>query len=182
MLNAAIWNVRGLNKRDHQLAVKDIVAVFLLQFLGLLETHVRPTNINVIQSFLLPQWKWFVDYELVGNQARIAWDENFIDVHVVECRAQFVHCCVHVRSLNESLAITVIYGATEVATRRELWEALEINSIQNSDTPWLIGGDFNAVRDMREICRALVDIRVAMEEFNGCIDNTGLLPLPMQGE
>ncbi|KAL2252973.1 UNVERIFIED_CONTAM: hypothetical protein Sindi_0092000 [Sesamum indicum] len=53
----AIWNVRGLNKRDHQLAVRDIVVEFRLQFLGLLETRVRFNNAAEIQSFLLPHWK-----------------------------------------------------------------------------------------------------------------------------
>ena len=54
MLNMAIWNVRGLNKRDHQLAVKDLVAEFRLNFIGLLETRVRVNNASHIQSFLLP--------------------------------------------------------------------------------------------------------------------------------
>ncbi|KAL2247971.1 UNVERIFIED_CONTAM: hypothetical protein Sindi_2649400 [Sesamum indicum] len=87
MLNAAMWNVRGLNKRDHQLAVKDIVA-----------------------------------------------------------------------GVQESVAITVIYGATEVANRRQLWSSLENIAVQNVDVPWLIGGDFNAVRDLSEICGASGDI------------------------
>ena len=78
MLNAAVWNVRGLNKRDHQLAVKDIVAEFRLQFLGLLETRVRINNVSHIQVFLLPHWKWFVDYGSSGNRIWIAWDENFM--------------------------------------------------------------------------------------------------------
>ncbi|KAL2252776.1 UNVERIFIED_CONTAM: Retrovirus-related Pol polyprotein from type-1 retrotransposable element R2 [Sesamum indicum] len=58
--------------------------------------------------------------------------------------------------------VTVTYGATEVVDRRELWNVLENLAIQCADIPWLIGGDFNAVRDLSE--------------------NTGLLPLPMQGE
>ncbi|KAL2230755.1 UNVERIFIED_CONTAM: hypothetical protein Sindi_1669900 [Sesamum indicum] len=119
----AIWNVRGLNKRDHQLAVKDIVAEFRLQFLGLLETRVRINNAAQIQSFLLPQWKW-----------------------------------------------------------RELWNALENLAIQCADIPWMIGGDFNAVRDLSKVCGTSGDIRTAMEDFNAAIQNTGLLPLPMQGE
>ncbi|KAL2245415.1 UNVERIFIED_CONTAM: hypothetical protein Sindi_2809700 [Sesamum indicum] len=45
-----------------------------------------------------------------------------------------------------------------------------------------LGGDFNAVRDLSEVCGASGDIRLAMEEFNNCIQNAGLLPLPMQGE
>ncbi|KAL2235421.1 UNVERIFIED_CONTAM: hypothetical protein Sindi_1274300 [Sesamum indicum] len=89
-----VWNVRGLNKRNHQLAVKDIVAEF----------------------------------------------------------------------------------------RRELWGSLETIATQSVDILWLIGGDFNTVRDLSEICGASGDIRMAMEEFNGCVQNAGLLPLPMQGE
>ncbi|KAK4384452.1 hypothetical protein Sango_3059200 [Sesamum angolense] len=47
---------------------------------------------------------------------------------------------------------------------------------------WLVGGDFNAVLDMSEVSGASGDIRVAMNEFNDCILQTGLLSLPMQGE
>ncbi|KAL2247980.1 UNVERIFIED_CONTAM: hypothetical protein Sindi_2650300 [Sesamum indicum] len=154
MLNAAMWNVRGLNKRDHQLAVKDIVAEFRLQFLGLIETRVRIHNVTAIQSFILPHWKWFVDYGSVGNRVWIAWDENFIEVEVIECGTQFIHCIVYLRSLQESVAITVIYGATEVANRRQLWSSLENIAVQNVDVPWLIG----AVRDLSEICGASGDI------------------------
>ncbi|KAL2240746.1 UNVERIFIED_CONTAM: hypothetical protein Sindi_0715800 [Sesamum indicum] len=78
----AIWNVRGLNKRDHQLAVKGIVAEF--------------------------------------------------------------------RALHEDVLITVVYGATDVPDRWELWSTLEMLALQCADIPWLIGGDFNAVRDMSE--------------------------------
>ncbi|KAL2225355.1 UNVERIFIED_CONTAM: hypothetical protein Sindi_3049900 [Sesamum indicum] len=178
----AIWNVRGLNKRDHQLAVKDIVAEFKLQFLGLLETRVRINNVSHIQAFLLPQWKWFVDYGSFGNRVWIAWDENFIDVDVVECGTQFIHCHVHIHALHESIAITVIYGANELVERRALWNSMETIAMQCTDIPWLVGGDFNTVRDLSEICGVSGDIRMAMEDFNTCIQNTGLLPLPMQGE
>ncbi|KAL2230743.1 UNVERIFIED_CONTAM: Transposon TX1 uncharacterized protein [Sesamum indicum] len=116
MFNLAVWNVRGLNKRDHQLALKDLVSEYRLHFLGILETRVRITNVMHIQSFLLPQWKWFVDYASCSND------------------------------------------------------------------PWLVGGDFNAVRDLNEVCGILGDIRIATEEFNAGIQEAGLLPLPMQGE
>ncbi|KAL2240788.1 UNVERIFIED_CONTAM: hypothetical protein Sindi_0720000 [Sesamum indicum] len=175
-------NVRGLNKRDHQLAVKDIIAEFRLQFFGLLETRVSINNAAQIQSFLLPNWKWYVEYGSSGNRVWIAWDDNFIDVEVVECGMQFIHCLVNIRAIHESVAIAVAYGATEVVDRRELWSALENLALQCADIPWLIGGDFNAVRDLSEVCGTSGDIRIAMEDFNAAIQNTGLLPLPMQGE
>ncbi|XP_011083377.1 uncharacterized protein LOC105165918 [Sesamum indicum] len=177
-----IWNVRGLNKRDHQLAMKDLVAEFRLHFIGLLETRVRVNNASHIQSFLLPHWKWFMDYALMGNRIWIGWDDNFLDVTVVELSTQFLHCHVTIRALQESVDITVIYGATELADICSLWDSLSTIAIQCVDTPWLVGGDFNAVRDHSEVCGASGDIRTAMEEFNYCIQNAGLLPLPMQGE
>ncbi|KAL2237583.1 UNVERIFIED_CONTAM: hypothetical protein Sindi_0950000 [Sesamum indicum] len=159
-----------------------IVAEFRLQFLGLLETRVRINNVSHIQAFLLPQWNWFVDYGSSGNRIWIAWDKNFIDVDVVECGTQFIHCHVNIRALYESIAITVIYGANELVERRALWDSMETIAMQSADIPWLVGGDFNTVRDLSEICGVSGDIRMAMEDFNTCIQNTGLLPFPMQGE
>ncbi|XP_011078701.1 uncharacterized protein LOC105162405 [Sesamum indicum] len=152
------------------------------QFLGLLETRVRINNVSHIQAFLLPQWQWFVDYGSSGNRIWIAWDENFIDVDVVECGTQFIHCHVNIRAIHESIAITIIYGANELVERRALWGSMETIAMQCTNIPWLVGGDFNTVRDLSEICGVSGDIRMAMEDFNTCIQNTGLLPLPMQGE
>ncbi|KAL2240782.1 UNVERIFIED_CONTAM: hypothetical protein Sindi_0719400 [Sesamum indicum] len=181
MLNIAMWNVRRLNKRDHQLAVKDLVSEYRLHFLGILETRVRLNNIMHIQSFLLPQWKWYVDYNSVGNRIWLVWDENFVDVHILDMGEQFVHCRVTSRTVNEPFFITVVYGASEVVDRRALWTALGTLAQQCSDIPWLVGGDFNAVRGMNEMCGISGDIRVAMEEFNVGIQEAGLIPLPMQG-
>ncbi|KAL2246076.1 UNVERIFIED_CONTAM: hypothetical protein Sindi_2875800 [Sesamum indicum] len=46
----------------------------------------------------------------------------------------------------------------------------------------MVGGDFNAVRDLNEVCGISGDIRMATEEFNAGILEAGLIPLPMQGE
>ncbi|XP_011100855.1 uncharacterized protein LOC105178968 [Sesamum indicum] len=83
---------------------------------------------------------------------------------------------------NESVIITVVYGASEVIDRRNLWTALETLAQQCSDIPWLVGGDFNAVCDLNEVCGISGDIRMATEEFNAGILEAGLIPLPMQGE
>ncbi|KAL0455422.1 UNVERIFIED_CONTAM: hypothetical protein Slati_0881400 [Sesamum latifolium] len=49
------------------------------------------------------------------------------------------------------------------------------------DEPLLVMGDFNTVADMSEVCGHSGDIRVAMEEFQDCISQTGIITLPMQG-
>ncbi|KAK4382095.1 hypothetical protein Sango_2905200 [Sesamum angolense] len=178
----AIWNVRGLNRRDHRVAVRDLVCEFRLHFIALLETRVVQSNVTRIQSGVLSRWRWFVDYAGPGNRIWIAWNDELIDVDILNVGTQFVHCRVLVHELHESIFITVVYGAHEVNTRRELWqEIIElVGTIGN--VPWLVGGDFNTVLDMSEVSGASGDIRVAMNEFNDCILQTGLLSLPMQGE
>ncbi|KAL2230690.1 UNVERIFIED_CONTAM: hypothetical protein Sindi_1663400 [Sesamum indicum] len=181
MLNLAVWNVRRLNKRDHRLALKDLASEFRLHFLGILETRVQLNNVMHIQSYLLPQWKWFADYNSIGNRIWLAWDENFIDVHVLDLGEQFVQCRITSRVVNESVIVTVVYGATEVTDRQILWTTLETLAQQCSDVPWLVGGDFNAVRDLNEVCGISGDIRMSTVESNTGILEAGLIPLPMQG-
>ncbi|KAL0322039.1 UNVERIFIED_CONTAM: Transposon TX1 uncharacterized protein [Sesamum calycinum] len=139
MLNAAVWNVRGLNRRDHQIAVRELAMNSRLHFLGLLETRVTLPNAARVQNGILPSSHIYV-------------------------------------------LVTVSYGANDVGSRRELWQALSNISGSINDEPWLVGGDFNAVRDLSEVCGTSGDIRLAMNEFNEYILNTGLIALPMRGE
>ncbi|KAL2231102.1 UNVERIFIED_CONTAM: hypothetical protein Sindi_1704600 [Sesamum indicum] len=153
-----------------------------VKFLGILETRVQQNNIMHIQSYLLPQWNWFTDYNSIGNRIWLAWDENFLDVHVLDLGDQFVHCRITSRAVNENVFVTIVYGASEVIDRRILWTTLETLAQQCSDIPWLVGGDFNAVRELNEVCGILGDIRMAIEEFNTGIMEADLIPLSMQGE
>ncbi|KAK4384093.1 Retrovirus-related Pol polyprotein from type-2 retrotransposable element R2DM [Sesamum angolense] len=73
MLNTAIWNVRGLNRRDHQVAVRDLVNEFRLHFIALLETRVMQSNVTRIQSGVLSRWRWFVDYAGKVSARRELW-------------------------------------------------------------------------------------------------------------
>ncbi|KAL2246367.1 UNVERIFIED_CONTAM: Retrovirus-related Pol polyprotein from type-2 retrotransposable element R2DM, partial [Sesamum indicum] len=111
-----------------------------------------------------------------------AWDENVVDVHILDLADQFIHYRVTNMAVNESIIITVVYGASKVNDRRNLWTALETLAQQCSDVPWMVGGAFNAVRDLNEVCGISGDIRMATEEFNAGILEAGLIPLPMQGE
>ncbi|KAL2231033.1 UNVERIFIED_CONTAM: hypothetical protein Sindi_1697700 [Sesamum indicum] len=125
---------------NHQLAVKDLVSEHRLHFMGTLETRVHFNNIMHIQSFLLPHWKWFVDYVSVGNRIWVTWDDNVVDVHILELGNQFVHCRVTNRADSESLTIIVVYGASKMIDRRSLWNTLETLAREQRDDPWLVGG------------------------------------------
>ncbi|KAK4384583.1 hypothetical protein Sango_3046700 [Sesamum angolense] len=149
MLNTLFWNVRGLNRRDHQAAVRDLVSEFRLHFIALLETRVMPSNVCRLHAGLLPRWRWFVDYSGPGNRIWIAWNDDFIDVDILKFGSQFVHCRVLMHEMHEPILLTVVYGANEVIACREVWQGLTELAV-SVDLPWLVGGDFNAVLDMSE--------------------------------
>ncbi|KAL0408397.1 UNVERIFIED_CONTAM: hypothetical protein Sradi_1774100 [Sesamum radiatum] len=94
MINAAIWNVRGLNRRDHQVSVANLISEYRLQFIGLLEMRVSFGNIARMQRGLLPWWNWYVDYAGSGNRIWLAWNDDFIGLDVLEtvrmCRGWWV--------------------------------------------------------------------------------------------
>ncbi|KAL0284163.1 UNVERIFIED_CONTAM: putative mitochondrial protein [Sesamum radiatum] len=77
---------------------------------------------------------------------------------------------------------TVVYGANDTISRRGLWQKLVLLANSISDEPWIVGGDFNTVLDMSEVCGSSADIRLAMTEFRDCLLDTGLIHLPVQGE
>ncbi|KAL0319700.1 UNVERIFIED_CONTAM: hypothetical protein Sradi_5231500, partial [Sesamum radiatum] len=172
----------GLNRRDHQVAVADLVSEFRLQFLGLLEVRVSTSNCSHIQLNFLPRWKWFIDHSGPGNRTWIAWYNDNIDVVVLDVGSQFIYCRLIFRCLHEHVFVTVVYGANDVGVRRMLWQELGDLAQNIVDKPWLICGDFNVVLDMSEVCGAFGDIWQAMEEFKQCVTDTGLITLPMQGE
>ncbi|KAL0434434.1 UNVERIFIED_CONTAM: hypothetical protein Slati_2777700 [Sesamum latifolium] len=155
MINAVVWNVRGLNRRDHQVSSTNLVSEHGLHFLGLLETRVSAHNAARIQIGVLPSWKWYTDYNGPGNRI---WS---IHTHVL---------------------VTIAYGANDAVVRRVLWHNLGRLVRAVGDTPWLVGGDFNTLLDMSEVCGVSGDIRGATDDFQDCLNDIGLITLPMQGE
>ncbi|KAL0293635.1 UNVERIFIED_CONTAM: hypothetical protein Sradi_6926400 [Sesamum radiatum] len=120
------------------------------------------------------------------DRARRWWMEGMIRVMQLrksgDMRTRLIHSSVFIRSLHLSVFITVVYGVNNVVGRRELWRDLTRISTMVTDIPWLVGGDFNTVLDSSEVCGQSVDIRGAADEFQGCLQDTGLIHVPMHGE
>ncbi|KAL0455497.1 UNVERIFIED_CONTAM: hypothetical protein Slati_0888900 [Sesamum latifolium] len=181
MIPIARWNVRGLNHRDHQEAVCDLIREFGVKFIGLLETRVAITNVMQIQSVMLSGWNWFVDPTGPGNRIWLAWDATEIVVDILSVHVQCIHCRVHsLRSRVDSL-VTIVYGLNDVISRRELWTHLVSVMEDVGENPWIVLGDFNAVLDHSEVCGHSGDINASMGDFRALLIDTGLVPLPSQG-
>ncbi|KAL0325335.1 UNVERIFIED_CONTAM: hypothetical protein Sradi_5102800 [Sesamum radiatum] len=152
-----------------------------LHFIGLLETRVSAINMLRIQT-ILPRWSWFTDYNGPGNRIWIAWDDELLDVDVLNLDVQFIHCRITIRSAHLSVLATVVYGASDSIGRQGLWQNLVMLAQSIFDEPWIVGGNFNTVLDMSEVYGASADIYLAMNDFRDCILDTGLIHLPVQGE
>ncbi|KAK4384368.1 hypothetical protein Sango_3068900 [Sesamum angolense] len=101
---------------------------------------------------------------------------------MLDLDAQFIHCRITIRCAHLSILATVVYGANDTISRRGLWQKLVLLANSISDEPWIVGGDFNTVLDMSEVCGSSADIHSAMTEFRDCLLDTGLIQLPVQGE
>ncbi|KAK4384016.1 hypothetical protein Sango_3100300 [Sesamum angolense] len=111
---------------------------FRLNFLGLLETRVSAVNVLRVQTFL-PRWSWFTDYDMPGNRIWIAWDDELLDVDVLNLDVQFIHCRINIRCADLSVLATVVYGANDSVSRRRLWQSLVTLADSISDEPWIVG-------------------------------------------
>ncbi|KAL0282724.1 UNVERIFIED_CONTAM: hypothetical protein Sangu_2935100 [Sesamum angustifolium] len=100
---------------------------------------------------------------------------------VLLCRMQFIHYKLFLRRFHITAFVTVVYGANESGTRRDLRQSVGALVSSITDDPWLLISDFNTVLDMSELCGKSGDIWVAMEDFKQFLTDTALINLPMQG-
>ncbi|KAL0320116.1 UNVERIFIED_CONTAM: hypothetical protein Sradi_5273100 [Sesamum radiatum] len=69
MIAIAVWNVRGLNSIAHRHAVAQLVRDRGIQFVGLLETRVRRSNVQAVRAGLLPNWPGLMTMPVRGVES-----------------------------------------------------------------------------------------------------------------
>ena len=76
---------------------------------------------------------------------------------------------------------TVVYGKSARQERSALWVSL-LNMIPMiGDSPWIIGGDFNAISNMAVYSgKSMPDVN-SIQEFSGFINDSGLIDLQTTG-
>ncbi|KAL0404471.1 UNVERIFIED_CONTAM: hypothetical protein Sradi_2087900 [Sesamum radiatum] len=146
-MQATVWNVRGLNRQDRQVAVGDLGLEF------------SPDNLI-----------W------------LAWDDDEIRVEILNVNLQLIHRRVFVRRMLLMSLVSIVYGANDLGTKRDLWQLMGELASSIMDEQWMVLGDFITVLDMSEVCGASGDIRAAMEDSQNCILDAGLIKLPMHGK
>ena len=78
------------------------------------------------------------------------WNNNNNKVWMIKQREQFIHCEIMATSTSDKFLATFVYGANGYIERRSIWKDIIRISGNLENSPWVIIGDFNALRKKNE--------------------------------
>ncbi|XP_062118682.1 uncharacterized protein LOC133832339 [Humulus lupulus] len=109
---------------------------------ALIETKLKGDRIRDLMNSSFVGWNY---YSSIGVEGRILliWKAHMMKIEVIQETSQLLHCRVSLVSVNLTYCLSVIYGSSQLETRKSLWS--DLANVQRPVTPWLIMGDFNAV-------------------------------------
>ncbi|KAF8038207.1 hypothetical protein BT93_B0919 [Corymbia citriodora subsp. variegata] len=138
--------------------------------LGLLETKVRQDLFVPISSAILPGWTWVANYNSSPRgRIWVGWDPSTIQFSCDYISSQIIHGQVTNIGSGTRLFFAAIYGDHTFTLRRPLWEDLKRISLLVASDPWILGGDFNAIRDASDRQGSPNIWHPSFDELNDCI-------------
>ena len=108
----------------------------------------------------------------------VLWKKNSIRLNKLTKSTQFIQLEASPLSSLSRFHISMVYGANDTGSRRQLWEDL-LNS--QPSIPWILVGDFNCIRNNSEKGGSLSRNAPAMSDFNAFIDDATLMEMPTTG-
>lgn len=143
------WNIRGLNDPLKQSELQKFIIQKDVSFMGIVETKVRDENINSVCNYVAKDWSFETNFgTATSGRILIMWNSDVLDVRVL-CRTdQIIHCEVWDRINGWKCVISVVYALNNPEGRKGLWDS--VSHLSQDDTPWMLMGDFNAIRSPTE--------------------------------
>ena len=139
------WNVRGINHKDKQIAVRNLIANQNAGLVGLLETRIKTHNLGKMYVNMFNSWCFSSNNPWhAGGRIAIAWNPMLFHVNILFCSSQMMHLYVELINNKKKFYITFVYAFNKEEDRKTLWADL---SRLNSKDPWVVLGDFNAILD-----------------------------------
>ncbi|XP_044510170.1 uncharacterized protein LOC123228785 [Mangifera indica] len=150
--------------------------------MAILETKVRCTNVNRVCSSIWESWE-HCSNERDGSISRIwiGWNKATIRLNVIADDAQYMHCDVKLVRENTSIGLTIVYGSNNPMERKVLWSSLINKSHMMQNSPWIILGDFNAIKHPQEKVGGATWGNYYCEDLRNCMRDTELDDLRFMG-
>ncbi|KAH0713632.1 hypothetical protein KY289_009591 [Solanum tuberosum] len=98
----------------------------------------------------------------------VFWDEEWEEQEYTDTMQQLT-CSFKHKYTHSLFKITAMYARCSALDRLELWEDLELMA-NNTDCPWLVGGDFNTIMDESEKLGGLPVTQSEVEDFVQCMN------------
>ncbi|XP_073047522.1 uncharacterized protein [Primulina eburnea] len=172
-MNFLIWNVRGLRSSESQQRLHAHVKEKRVKILAILEPM-----IDLDVRFMTRRFGFS---RVISNSSGHIWVFFAEDV-MAEClldHTQFLHFRVSASFLPTTVFCSFVYAKCDYIERRQLWTSLL--QVKPDQGPWLVGGDFNVVRNSSECLGSSGGRLLPMEEFNHFILDSGLVDAGFEG-
>ncbi|KAF8021012.1 hypothetical protein BT93_G1427 [Corymbia citriodora subsp. variegata] len=181
-MSFGFWNVRGLMNPIKQAEVRQFVHLNNICCVGLLETKVPATTFPNLSSGLLLGWMWVFNYEHSSRERIwVGWNPLLVCLNTRTSTDQIIHGDVHFLNSGYTLSLSVVYGEHTFVARRPLWSELISLSSSLKECPWMVAGDFNAIRDPSDRMGS-PDIWIpTFDNFKECLDQAELFDLRYVG-
>ncbi|XP_075473927.1 uncharacterized protein LOC142504980 [Primulina tabacum] len=172
-MNSLIWNVRGHRSSESQQRLHALVKAHQIKILAILEPMVQLDRRFMTRRFGFSK--------VISNLSGHIWVFLSADV-MAECvsdHAQFLHIKVSAPFLPTTVFCSFVYASCDYIERWDLWHFLLL--VRPVQGPWLVGGDFNVVRDASECLGTHGGRLLPMDEFNTFILDSGLVDAGFEG-
>lgn len=178
-LHFGCWNMRGLNDPIKQKEVTSFVRKNNMSLFGLLEHKIKDAKLSKIIDSMFPSWSVVHNSAIAPNgRICVVWDPSILNLSVERQSSQSIHCSIQPVSGGTKFMATFVYGSNLFMERKDLWNDL---TVCNTSEPWVILGDFNALRYITDKIGGDNHWPPHMEDFNNCVVTNELEDLRYSG-
>ncbi|XP_071698715.1 uncharacterized protein [Rutidosis leptorrhynchoides] len=159
--------------KDKQDEIKDFIKIEKISVCAIVETHLKPKNIDKVCNFVFDKWDWISNVSFSQNSCRIVigWDRNKVNVMVMQVSRQVILCMIETTDKVSKMYCSFVYASNFGNQRKCLWNDLRIHSRIAANVSWCLMGDFNITRKASEHSSGCSHDTEDMIEFNKCVND-----------
>lgn len=164
-----VWNIRGFMDPLKQAEIRCLIRSNNLYCIDILETKVSESHFLNVSSSLLSGWNWLANYNTsLRVRIWIGWDPLWVAFELHSNSIQVVCGYLHMRPLNKSCFLSIVYVEHTFVSRRPLRSNLVDLCVDLVHYPWLVLGDFNTIKDLSDRMGSSNVWIPSFDEFSQC--------------
>lgn len=177
------WNIRGLNDPMKQREARKLIKEHHLSLFGIVETKVKAINKDSILRSIARDWGVLCNYShSPSGRIWVCWNPSVVSVTSIGQSDQVIHCAVQEVPNSWHCLVSIVYGDNCPARRDALWADLSSFAMTTQGLPWLVAGDFNAIRRRNERVGGSLEWPNWMNSLEECVIQAELFDLRFGGK